>query len=185
MPKFQLETDRLIIRSFEEEDFPEFSLMCADPAVMEFFPSTLNEEESKKLYDRICTHYETYGYSLYSVVRKDTGEWIGFTGLLNVPFECHFAPAVEIGWRLKSSCWGKGFATEAAEKVLDYAFSELQLDEVVSFTATINLRSIKVMERIGLTKDEDFDHPRLDKSDRLCKHVLYKAKNSYKASPSE
>ena len=101
---------------------------------------------------------------------------IGFTGLLIVDFKTHFTPATEIGWRLSSKHWGQGFAIEGAKAVLDYAFSELKIPEIVSFTAIGNTKSIRVMEKIGLhhKTDDDFDHPKLDDSSPLKKHVLYR-----------
>ena len=107
---------------------------------------------------------------------KDTGEFIGFTGL-NVPtFEAPFLPGVEIGWRLAKGAWGNGYATEAARAALAYAFGPAGLDEIVSFTATTNLPSQRVMQRIGMVHDEagDFDHPRIEDGHRLQRHVLYR-----------
>jgi len=105
--------------------------------------------------------------------RRSDGEFIGFVGL-NEP---RFRPGVEIGWRLTRSAWGNGYATEAARAVLAFAFDELRLDEVISFTSTTNVASQRVMERIGMTHDpaDDFDHPNVT-DERLRRHVLYRAK---------
>ena len=104
-----------------------------------------------------------------------TGDFIGFVGLNEPRFEAHFTPAVEIGWRLARGAWGHGYATEAARAVLAYAFDELQLDEVVSFTTVENWRSRRVMERIGMSYDPagDFDHPNVT-DERIRPHVLYR-----------
>ena len=113
---------------------------------------------------------------MYAIEKKDTNEFIGFTGLFVPSFNAHFTPAIEIGWRIDSKHWGQGFAPEAAKKVIEYAFSELNLKEIVSFTSKINLNSIKVMQKIGMTNNpkDNFMHPMLDNSHPLCGHVLYK-----------
>ena len=101
---------------------------------------------------------------------------IGFLGLIPPSFEAHFTPAIEIGWRLASLHWNKGYATEGARAVLDYAFKQLKLDEIVSFTVPHNLASRRVMEKIGMhhNPNDDFDHPKLDQNSPLKRHVLYR-----------
>ena len=104
------------------------------------------------------------------------GETIGFVGLGRVSFEAHFTPAVEIGWRLAHASWGRGYASEGARASLRFAFRELGLDEVVSFTVTANRRSRAVMEKIGMHHDsgDDFDHPHIAEGHRMRRHVLYR-----------
>lgn len=94
--------------------------------------------------------------------RKDTGEFIGLTGLQHVNFDAAFTPAVEIGWRLAREHWGLGYASEAAWTALRCGFDRLQLDEIVAFTTEANLPSQKVMQAIGMHYDPqaDFEHPR-------------------------
>ncbi|MFT5170330.1 MAG: RimJ/RimL family protein N-acetyltransferase, partial [Candidatus Marinamargulisbacteria bacterium] len=113
---------------------------------------------------------------------SETGLFIGYVGLMRVDFEARFTPAVEIGWRLASAFWGNGYATEAAKAALDHGFNRLQLQEVVSFTTKSNMRSQRVMEKIGPkhTSEDDFDHPKLDADSPLSRHVLYRlTKNQY------
>jgi RimJ/RimL family protein N-acetyltransferase len=109
----------------------------------------------------------------------------GFIGLSTPRFEAHFTPCTEIGWRLAADYWGRGFATEGARAVLDYAFRSLRLDEVVAFTAQCNLRSRRVMERLGMTftATDDFHHPLLPPGDRLSHHVLYRARRDTHQPP--
>jgi RimJ/RimL family protein N-acetyltransferase len=105
-------------------------------------------------------------------------------GLLDVDELLPFSPAVEIGWRLATDHQGKGFACEAASVVLEYAFKSLGLAEVVSFTSDINLRSIKLMKKLQMHSDikDNFNHPKVQKGDRLEKHVLYRIeKEEYEA----
>ena len=94
--------------------------------------------------------YEKYGFTAYAIELKSNGELIGFIGLMVPSFEAHFTPAVEIAWRLASQHWGKGYATEAAKTIVDFAFITLKLEEIVSFTVENNIRSRRVMEKIGM-----------------------------------
>jgi RimJ/RimL family protein N-acetyltransferase len=109
---------------------------------------------------------------------KDTHEFIGWVGLSLADFAAQFTPAVEIGWRIGSQYWNNGYATEAALVVRDYAFDTLRLEELVSFTVPANIRSIKLMERLGFTNNpvDDFNHPAFTYEHPLCRHVLYKLK---------
>jgi ribosomal-protein-alanine N-acetyltransferase len=171
-----LTTARLTLRRWRTADREPFQALNADPRVMEFFPAPLTPEETDWTIDRIEQHFDRYGFGLFAAELKETGEFVGFIGL-NVPgFEAAFMPAVEIGWRLAFDQWGKGLATEGAQAVVRFAFETLQLPGLVSFTSTGNLRSRRVMEKIGMTHDpaDDFDHPRLPGSHPLRRHVLYR-----------
>ena len=171
-----LETDRLILRTWIGEDLESMFSINQDPKVMEYFPSLQDLDMTKNFIDKVNAHFENHGYSLYAAVRKDTNEFIGFIGLLIADFESHFTSATEIGWRLSSNHWGQGFATEGAKAVLDYAFRKLKIPEIVSFTAAGNAKSIRVMQKIGLQHNEAdyFDHPKLDDTSPLKRHVLYR-----------
>ncbi len=169
-------TERLQLRRWKESDKEPFAALNADPVVMEFFPKLLTRAESDALANDIKARFEKQGFGLWAVELKDSGQFIGFVGL-NVPqFEAPFMPAVEIGWRLAKEYWGKGYATEAANAVLDVAFNKLGLTEIVSFTVPANTPSRKVMERLGMTHNpiEDFAHPKLPVDHPLSKHVLYR-----------
>lgn len=171
-----LETERLRLRRWREQDRAPFAAMNADPEVMELFPAPLTQAESDALVDRIEAHFERWGYGLWVVEEQATGAFCGFTGLAVPGFEAHFTPAVEVGWRLARSTWGKGYATEAARAALRVGFDDGGLEEIVSFTSTGNVRSRRVMEKLGMTHDEadDFDHPNLPPGHRLRRHVLYR-----------
>ncbi|MGG5290245.1 GNAT family N-acetyltransferase [Pseudomonas shirazensis] len=172
----KLESARLILRQWHDEDLAEFAAMSADPQVMRYFPAPLSRVEAAALIGRVRGHFNEYGYGLWALERKDTGAFIGMTGLLNVNFDAPFAPAVEIGWRLARRHWGLGFASEAAWTCLRCAFAQLRLEQVVSFTSENNLASQKVMQAIGMQQDLDgsFDHPKLAADDPLRRHVLYR-----------
>jgi RimJ/RimL family protein N-acetyltransferase len=171
-----LSTDRLLLRQWRESDREPFAAMNADPAVMEHFTELQTREQSDALIDRNTPAIDERGWGLWALELRETGEFIGFTGLSVPSFEAHFMPAVEIGWRLTKGAWGNGYATEAAKAALAHGFGPAGLDEIVSFTATTNVPSQRVMQRIGMTHDEagDFDHVRLPAGHRLQRHVLYR-----------
>src|SRR6476619_6494480 len=167
------------MRGWREEDLAPFAALNADPVVMEHFPSTLTRQESDALVVRITAQLDDLGYGLWALEVRDSGEFVGFTGLALQTFPAHFTPAVEVGWRLKQSAWGHGYATEAALAALDYGFAVAELDEIVSMTAVTNVRSQRVMQRIGMTHDpaDDFEHPNVADGDRVKPHVLYRIRH--------
>jgi RimJ/RimL family protein N-acetyltransferase len=171
-----LETRRLKLRTWQQTDREPFARLNSDPKVMEFLPGDLSRQQSDALADRIETHWNQRRFGLFAVELLENGTFVGFTGLAVPSFEAHFCPCVEIGWRLDSNYWGRGFATEAARAVLHYACETLRLAQVVSFTVPANLRSRRVMEKLGMTHDpaDDFDHPAFPEGDPLRRHVLYR-----------
>ncbi|MGC1164473.1 MAG: GNAT family N-acetyltransferase [Solirubrobacterales bacterium] len=173
----ELSTARLLLRRWRVADREPFAALNADPEVMEYFPEALTGEQSDRLIERIEAEFERSGHGLWALETRAGGEFIGFTGLAAVPFQAHFTPAVEIGWRLSRAAWGRGYATEAAGAALAFGFDEAGLGEIVSFAVPGNLRSRAVMERIGMERDPagDFDHPRLPPGHPLARHVLYRA----------
>jgi ribosomal-protein-alanine N-acetyltransferase len=176
MTQRTIETPRLRLRPWKEEDLPAFAAMNAEPRVMEFLPKILSRAESDAFAARICTHFERHGFGLWPVEVVGVADFIGFVGLSVPAYQTHFTPCVEIGWRLAYEHWGKGYATEAAKAALKYGFNDLCLDEIVSFTVPENHRSVLVMQRLGMTHTpcDDFDHPSLPADHRLRHHVLYR-----------
>jgi RimJ/RimL family protein N-acetyltransferase len=171
-----IRTERLVLRRWQEADRLPFQRLNADPRVMEFLSEPLTAEASDALFDRIQAHINRHGFGPFAAELVETGEFLGFTGLFVPEFDAHFTPAVEIGWRLAFECWGKGLATEGARAAVRFGFEALGLDEIVSFTVPGNLRSRRVMEKLGMTHDprDDFDHPGLPEGHPLRKHVLYR-----------
>ncbi|MDY7566572.1 GNAT family N-acetyltransferase [Pseudomonas sp. RTC3] len=172
----ELNSARLLMRQWRDDDLPAFAAMCADPQVMRYFPTPMSRLESAAQIGRMRGHFAELGFGLWALVRQDTGAFIGFTGLEVVSFDAHFTPAVEISWRLAREHWGLGFAIEAAWTALRCGFERLDLDQIVSFTAQNNLASQKVMQAIGMQHDlsDDFEHPKLADGDLLKPHVLYR-----------
>lgn len=180
-----LETDRICLREWLPEDSEPFSRMNSDPLIMEYFPRVLDEAATDKLIGRFQDHFKQYGFGMYALENKETQKFMGFVGLAHVRDIFPFGPTVEMAWRLEYEYWGKGFASEAARAVLDYAFNELKLNEVVAFSVYDNLRAIHMMEKLGMAHDEngDFDYPKLPKGHSLGRHVLYRLKaEDYKCS---
>ena len=167
-----IRTERLVLRQWRLSDREPFAALNADPEVMEHFPGPMTREETDAFVDRIEAHWRDRGFGLWAVEVPDEAGLIGFTGLAVHPF----MPTPEIGWRLAREVWGRGFATEAARAVLADGFERVGLNEVVSFTIPANVRSTRVMERLGMTHDpkDDFDHPRFPPGHRLSRHVLYR-----------
>ncbi len=169
-----LETERLLLRRWRSADAIPFAALNADPAVMRYFPRPLTTDESKSFIAAAEAHFEREGFGLWAAELKRTGEFIGFVGLSIPRFQAHFTPCVEVGWRLASSHWGKGYAPEGAIEVLRDAFSRIKLPEVVSFTASCNQKSIRVMEKIGMSHSGVFGHPLVAQDNELFEHVLYR-----------
>ena len=174
----ELRSDRLILRQWRDEDVDVFVDMGADPEVMEYFPGLMTQDQSRDTAARFREQIEERGWGLWALEACEgdlAGRFLGFTGLGVPRFEAHFIPAVEVGWRLATLAWGRGYATEAARMSVAYGFDTLGLDEIVSFTTESNARSRAVMQRLGMTHDpaDDFDHPGLP-DHRLQRHVLYR-----------
>ena len=172
-----IETERLILDQWYEADFAPFAQLNADPEVMRYFPAPLSVVESDALARRICDLIVEKGYGFWALRLKESGEFIGFTGLHHKGRDSGIsnAPLVEIGWRLGAEYWGEGYAPEAAQAALGYAFGTLGLDEVYAFTALPNRASRRVMEKVGMVDmGEDFDHPDLPEGHWLERHCLYR-----------
>lgn len=168
-----IETPRLLLRDWKEEDLKPFSEINQDSSVMEFFLKKLTDMESLDFYNRIRNEFAQCGYGLYAVERKEDCAFLGYTGFHNIAFDVDFAPGVEIGWRLKQDCWNRGYATEAAEACLKYAAGHLPFATVYSFTSLPNKRSERVMQKIGMQKVKEFPHPSVPDGHPLKEHVLY------------
>jgi RimJ/RimL family protein N-acetyltransferase len=172
----ELRTERLRLRRWLAADHEPFAALNADPRVMEHFPALLSGEETDARIALIEAHFEQHGFGLWAVEIPAVTPFAGFVGLSVPRFEAHFTPCLEIGWRLAAEHWGRGYATEAARAVLTFGFETLTAGEIVSFTVPDNLRSRRVMEKIGMVHnpDDDFDHPFLPDGHRLRRHVLYR-----------
>jgi RimJ/RimL family protein N-acetyltransferase len=147
---------------------------------MEFMPSPLTREESTIRLEVYTKHIQNHGWGLWAVSAVGVSDFIGWIGLWTIGFDAHFTPAIEVGWRLLPEFWGQGYATEGAKASIQYGFDILQLDEIVSITVPANLRSRRVIEKLGMHRDpkDDFDHPKLPEGHPLRRHVLYRLQRS-------
>lgn len=172
-PEYILRSKRLGLRHWAQSDRCKFNQMNADELVMRYFPKPLNTIASNRFMDQIISHIDRFGYGLFAVDRLEPAEWIGFVGLQTISFVHDFPSAVEIGWRLLPTAWGHGYATEAAQTVLEVAKVKWDIESVVSFSSIHNHPSIAVMKRLGMCYLRQFDHPKLTPGNRLRRHVLY------------
>jgi RimJ/RimL family protein N-acetyltransferase len=170
----EFETERLRLRQWKPSDREPFAMLNADPKVMEFFPSPLTRMESDAMADRCQSLLEERGWGFWAAESRATQEFIGFVGLHTPSAELPFSPCVEVGWRLGIRHWGKGFASEAARGALRVGFELLSLSEIVSFTALCNVRSRRVMERLGMRASGTFVHPHVPEGSGLRQHWLYR-----------
>jgi ribosomal-protein-alanine N-acetyltransferase len=171
----RLETERLILRPWKEQDREAFAAMNADPVVMAHFPKALDRAESDALLARLMDRWRGEGIAFGAAERRSDGALVGMVGLARVLFPGPVEGAVEIGWRLARAHWGRGYATEAAQAWLAHGFAAMRLREVVSFTVPENRASRAVMERLGMTRDplRDFLHPNLPEDHPLRAHMVW------------
>jgi RimJ/RimL family protein N-acetyltransferase len=176
----KLQTERLVLRAWRDEDVAPWVEMSADPRVMEFFPSILTPAEAEKTAVRMCDLLTRDGFGWWALDVKGGAPFIGVIALQMVPFDAAFTPAMGVGWRLAFEHWGRGYATEGARAALRFGFEALDQAQIVAMTAAVNLRSQHVMERLGMARDpvDDFDHPRLADGHPLRPHVLYRLRRS-------
>ena len=172
----ELRTERLVLRGWTPEDRVALAAVNSDKRVMEFIGDPMTRGQSDEMADRIEAKFAQQGFGFWAVEVAGIAPFVGFVGLNAPTFDAPFMPAVEIGWRLGADFWGEGYASEAARRALDYGFYVALLDEIVAFTTVRNVRSRRVMERIGMTHDprDDFDHPAVPVGSPLRPHVLYR-----------
>ncbi|MEW9836675.1 GNAT family N-acetyltransferase [Mesorhizobium marinum] len=177
-----IRTERLVLRNWEDRDRDLFHRINSDEQVMAFFPFRRDRQAADAVMDAMRREIDRDGYGWTAVEIAASGECIGFTGLHGAEVAGVAPPgSIEIGWRLAPEFWGKGYVTEAAEALLAFGFQTLGLDEVISFAVHDNVRSLAVMERLGMRRDPsgDFDHPLVpDSRPDLKRHALYRIARS-------
>ncbi|MDO3383700.1 GNAT family N-acetyltransferase [Gilvimarinus algae] len=174
LPTIELTTPRLRLRQWQASDYRPFAELNANTDVMAHFPAPLTAAESRQIADKCHQLIASRGWGFWAVELKTTGEFIGFVGLHTPSDALPFSPCVEIGWRLARPYWRQGFATEAAEEALRFAFTVLGLPRVVAFTPIDNHRSRAVMLRLGMRNtEENFLHPDIAADSPHAEHVLF------------
>jgi RimJ/RimL family protein N-acetyltransferase len=140
-----LETKRLILRAPQPEDFEPWAAFCADPEVMRHLGGAQDRFIAWRNMSGMAGGWLSRGFSMFSVVEKATGRWVGRVG----PWQPEGWPGTEVGWGLAREAWGKGYASEAAEAAIDWAFAELGWHEVLHTIEPANVNSIAVAKRLG------------------------------------
>lgn len=180
MDDFRFETDRLVLREWREDDVDSFEAMFLDPEVMAHLGPTLDPEGSRSevadVIVRLRAIQAAHGCCFWALERRDTGEMIGFCGVEPGPAGTPIENKLEIGWRLARSAWGQGFAQEAARASLEWVWQNRDDHAVWAITTPANVRSWRLMERIGMTRmhDLDFDHPGVPDASPLKGHITYR-----------
>jgi RimJ/RimL family protein N-acetyltransferase len=169
-----IRTPRLILRDWRDSDLAPFAALNADPYVMRFMRGVLTPGESDAYVARVRAHIACYGFGQWAVEAPGVADFIGAVGLMWMPFEASFTPAVEVAWRLHQPYWGNGYATEAARAAVEDGFARLGLRQIVAITALPNVPSQRVMQRLGMQRSLEFDHPLLEQGHALRRHVLYR-----------
>ena len=142
-------TERLVMREWTSSDIDPFFQMCSDSEVMRYFPTVMTYDECALFIDRVSQRHKEDGFGLWAVEAE--GSFAGFTGLARATFSTAFTPCVEVGWRLASWAWGKGYATEAMTAILDWADAQA-LGEIRCIIDTGNTASHNVAGKLGFTK---------------------------------
>jgi RimJ/RimL family protein N-acetyltransferase len=175
-----IKTKRLILRDWKNSDIAPFTAMNRDPDVRRYFPELITPEESKQFVFEAQKDIEDRGFGLFAIERRDTGEFIGYTGVQVLeedgPFNLEFFPCIEIGWRLIKKHWNQGFATEAATGVLKFIKRNTEIKEVYAYSAERNFPSINIMRKLGMEEFDTFLHPLIEDHHSLKKQVVYKIK---------
>jgi len=175
----RIETERLILRPWEERDRAPYAEFNADPEVRRFYDHVCDRAEVDGMIDRFIQRLAEDGFHWLAVERKSDGAFIGDIGIARLGEPARAAipghPEVEVGWLLGREYWGQGYAPEGARACLVHAWDVLDLEEVVAITYRGNGPSRRVMEKLGMVRDpaRDFEHPEVPEGHRLRPHVLY------------
>lgn len=171
-----IDTNRLRLRDWRDQDRAPFHAINSDPVVMATLGPLLSRADSDALIDRVAARGAVHGHTFWAVERRDDGALLGWCGLLPGGEGTPIEGEIEIGWRLGSEYWGVGYAREAAQASIDWAWSALDVPGVAAITSVGNTRSWGLMERLGMTRfpAEDFDHPRVPDGSPLKRHIVYR-----------
>lgn len=173
MAKYLFQSKRLGFRTWNSSDIEKMSRIDTDSQAMEFMPTIKSLQETSAFVTRMQRLFNEKGYCYFAVDVLENSQFVGFIGLAEQTYEADFTPCVDIGWRLDPRCWDRGYATEGAKRCLSFGFEELNLREIYAISPIINIRSINVIEKIGMVKVKEFIHPQLRNNERLRDCVLY------------
>lgn len=173
MKTYLFNTARLGFREWEEKDIGPLMEINSDGKVMAFFPKKPSLEDTTNFVKRMQSSYQRKGFCYYAVDSIESDELLGFIGFSEKTFSSDFTPAVDIGWRLKRNVWNRGLATEGAKACLNYGFNQLNLNRIIAITPIQNIQSQRVMEKIGMRRVKNFQHPELSGYPNLQPCVLF------------
>lgn len=166
---------RLGFRNWYPADVSAMAAINANPEVMKYFPGTQNHDQTAAFILRMQRLYAERGFCYFAAETLARGEFIGFMGLSRQDYYAPFTPCIDIGWRLKPEAWGHGYAVEGGKRCLDFAFNDLNLGQVIATAPLVNVKSIKVMEKIGMKPLVQFRHPALSDYPELELCTAYSA----------
>lgn len=171
-----METERLILRGWRDEDVPAWADMNEDARVMRYFSSTTPRARSYEQAELMGADLEKNGYGWFVLEVKGEPGFSGIMAADDIRYDMPFKPLREIGWRLPFHRWNQGYATEAARALDEYAFETLRWPHIIAMTVAPNAPSRNVMEKLGMTNDpaDDFVHPRVPEDSWLQPSVLYR-----------
>ncbi|MEO9802604.1 MAG: GNAT family N-acetyltransferase [Reichenbachiella sp.] len=175
--KYLFKSQRLGFRVWQDTDIAKMIKISSDPNVMEFFPAIASAKQTTEFVGRMKIMFDEKGFCYFPVDELSSGNFIGFIGLCYQSYKAEFTPCVDIGWRLSPSYWNKGYATEGAQACLEYAFNKIGLKNIKAIASKINVKSIKVMEKIGMKKQLEFNHLAVAHDKRLKSCVCYEIAN--------
>lgn len=173
-----MRTPRLVLRTWQPDDLPRFAEQNADPVVMRYLGGVLTRAESDAYADRTIRHFAEHGFCKWAVEAPGVASFIGAVGITRVRIQASFTPAVEVAWRLNRTHWGRGYATEAARAAIADGFDRIGLAEIVAMTSVLNAASRRVMERLGMVRAMEFDHPSYPRGHALQRHVLFRLRRN-------
>jgi RimJ/RimL family protein N-acetyltransferase len=171
-----IETARLLLRDWRDEDLVPFNALCRDPDVMRYLGPPQTLAQTATAIARLRDLQNATGHTFWAVERREDGRFLGFCGLKAPPPDIAILSGlIEIGWRLARDAWGAGYAREAAAASLDWGWENLPDARIIAMTVTANTRSWGLMERLGMVRQNhmDFDHPALADGDPLKPHIVY------------
>ena len=176
-----LETEHLILRQWKKEDFVCYAKLTSNKEVMKYFPQTLTKEKSDGAAQKFMQLLKERGWGFWAVEEKSLGKFIGYAGLHSPRTKFPFSPCVEIAWRMEDKYWENGYVLEAGKIIVDTAFKRIGLEELVYFSSVKNLKAEKVVQALGMQKEEkSFNHPFVEIGDELSLHYLYKIQRAFK-----
>jgi RimJ/RimL family protein N-acetyltransferase len=165
--KIHVETSRLLLREFREDDAEVYWRLGNDARIIQYThdPPLVDVEAALQLMrSHPLADYQRHGFGRWACVLKETGAVIGFAGLKHLPN----LGEVDLGYRFLPEYWGRGLATEASRAAIGYGFQVLQLDHIIGLVHPMNIASVRVLEKAGMRKVDTIDYF----DDKVSKYII-------------